>query len=407
MEPRPMAEGARLSPTSSPPAQPQAVVAGHVCLDLIPLFDPAAEAPPLTPGTLVNVGPAMRSTGGAVSNTGVAMHRLGTPVTLMAKVGDDLFGGEVLRLLRDRDPRLTAAMAVTPGEATSYSIVLSPPGVDRTFLHCPGANDTFGPEDMRWDETGGARLLHFGYPPIMRRMQGGGEAMGSIFEEARRRGMATSLDFCGIDPSSPAARVDWPAWFARVLPSVDFFLPSHDEIAAALSRDGSRTPAEGGSLHGRAAAMADRLIHLGAAVVVLKLGDRGLLLRTTGDRERLARVGGGLLRDHVEAWLGRELASPCFEARVVGTTGAGDCTIAGFLAAVLRSASPEAALESACAVGACSVEAADATGGIPPWADVEERLDSGWRRVADEPPAGWRAASRGHWIGPRDPHREA
>lgn len=381
------------------PTAPQVIVAGHVCLDLIPLFDPTAPAPALTPGTLVHVGPAMRSTGGAVSNTGIALHRLGVPVTLMGKVGDDLFGGEVMRLLGGHGRALTAGMAVAPGEVTSYSIVISPPGVDRTFLHCPGTNDTFGPDDMRWDHARGARLLHFGYPPIMRRLYAdGGEAMAAIFAEARRRGMATSLDFCGIDPASDAGRVDWAAWLARVLPHVDVFLPSQDEILAALrQREDESSPEPT-----RLARVADELIRLGVAVVVLKMGEAGLLLRTTDNLDRLRAVGGGLFAANAERWVAREIASPCFDANVVGTTGSGDCTIAGFLAALLRGEGPEATAETACAVGACSVEAADATSGVPAWEKVDHRIAAGWPRRHAPVPTGWQEGPHGVRLGPHD-----
>ena len=78
---------------------------------------------------------------------------------------------------------------------------------------------------------------------------------------------------------------------------------------------------------------------MGPAVVGLKLGPAGLYVRTCGaaawhDRGRAAP------RDPA-AWSARELWSPCFEASAVGTTGAGDATIAGYLAALLRDNGPE------------------------------------------------------------------
>jgi len=70
------------------------------------------------------------------------------------------------------------------------------------------------------------------------------------------------------------------------------------------------------------------------------------------------------------------------EAReVVATTGSGDCTIAGLLAALLRGASPADAATAATAVGAFSVEASDPTSAIPPWPNVAARIEAGWPRV--------------------------
>ena len=90
----------------------EVVVAGHICLDIIPEMkarDDGAFALP-DPGTLLAVGPAAVSTGGAVSNTGVALHRLGVETRLLGKVGDDLFGQGVVRILEQNGNGLAANM---------------------------------------------------------------------------------------------------------------------------------------------------------------------------------------------------------------------------------------------------------------------------------------------------------
>jgi sugar/nucleoside kinase (ribokinase family) len=365
--------------TSPNPASPQIVVAGHVCLDIIPVL---AEAPDLRPGSLVETGPAALSAGGPVGNVGLALHRLGVPVRLMGKIGDDVFGRALLGVLRDRDPALADGMLVTPGETTSYSIVFSPPGVDRTFLHCPGANHTFGAADIRLDRLAEARVFHFGYPPVMRRLYSdGGTELHTLLAQVRDRGLVTSLDVCQPDPHSEAGRVDWAGLLARALPAVDVFAPSFDELCFMLATPG---PDERIDL-GRLRALAERTLAMGPAIVALKLGDQGLYLRTRGDGVALERLCGRLALDPA-AWRGREVLAPCFSpARIAGTTGAGDCTIAGLLAALLRREDPVAAATAATAVGACSVEAPDATGGIPPWPEVAARLAGGWPRLAPAP----------------------
>ncbi|RDJ93044.1 carbohydrate kinase family protein, partial [Lacticaseibacillus rhamnosus] len=64
------------------------------------------------------------------------------------------------------------------------------------------------------------------------------------------------------------------------------------------------------------------------------------------------------------AWANRELWAPCFTTQVVGKNGSGDAVIAGVLMGLLRNMTPEATLSAACAIGACSVEAAEALSGI-------------------------------------------
>ena len=119
----------------------------------------------IKPGHLIISGPATFSTGGPVSNTGLALHRLGISTSLIAKVGSDPYGSIVRQLVEGYDPRLTGGLVVDPAVPTSYSVILSAPGVDRIFLHCPGANDDFCAEDVNYDLVAQARLFHFGYPP--------------------------------------------------------------------------------------------------------------------------------------------------------------------------------------------------------------------------------------------------
>ncbi|MCG3181538.1 MAG: 2-dehydro-3-deoxygluconokinase [Phycisphaerae bacterium] len=370
------------------------VVAGHICLDIIPALPAGAGlADMIVPGRLTAVGPAVTSTGGAVSNTGLALHRLGLPVRLMGKVGDDAIGRTILDLLARRDASLAGGMIVATGQASSYSIVLSPPGADRVFLHCPGANDTFSAHDINYAALAGVRLFHFGYPPIMRRMHAdGGGSLASMFTRVRELGATTSLDMAAIDPHSSAALVDWPALLALVLPYVDLFLPSIDEMLVMLGRDGP--PVTGRLLGGVAA----NLLAMGPAVVALKLGDQGLYLRTSSDPRRIARAG------LPPSWAGRELLAPCFAVEVAGTTGAGDCTIAGLLAAVVRGMDPGPALTFATAVGACCVEAPDATSGVPTSDRVAARIAAGWpRQPVTLDLAGWEGEDEsGLRTGPGD-----
>src|SRR5579871_1371478 len=355
----------------------EVIVAGHICLDMFPTFaDGETREKVLVPGALVDVGPAVLALGGAVANTGVALHRLGVSTRLMGKVGDDLFGRAILDLVRGLGGALAQDMLVAPGEHSSYSVVISPPGMDRIFLHHPGANDTFGAQDIALEQVRHARLFHFGYPPLMRRIyQDGGVSFALLLRALKEQGVTTSLDMALPDPASEAGHVDWEHWLTNVLPFVDIFLPSVDEIIFMLSHSDSHA---GKHLDGpRLSELAARLLQFGATIVALKLGDAGLYLRTTDDGERLRHVG-AVSPEDVLAWRHLELLTPCFQVQVVGTTGAGDCTIAGFLAGFLQNLSPEEVMRSAVAVGASSVEQADATSGVPSWSQVQARIHAGW-----------------------------
>ncbi len=362
------------------------IAAGHCCLDVIPAFA-AQGGGDLVPGKLIDVGPAVLAPGGSVSNVGLALHHLGAPVRLLGKVGDDAFGRILLDLYARADRDLVAGMVIGPGETTSYSVVLSQPHQDRIFLHCPGANHTFSAADLASADLTDAAILHFGYPPLMRGMYlEGGAELARIFHAARARGLVTSLDMARPDPASEAGQVDWSAILRHVLPVVDAFFPSIEEILFMIDRDRYErlrnqygddrliAGVDGALLE----AIAGQLIAWGAALVGLKLGDQGLYLRTTTDAGRMHSLA---LRQPTLAdpgWHGRSLLAPCCQVAVAGTTGAGDTTIAGFLHGLLQGGQPTEILRGAVAVGACSVEQVDATSGIPSWQQVQRRLRAGW-----------------------------
>ena len=105
--------------------------------------------------------------------------------------------------------------------------------------------------------------------------------------------------------------------------------------------------------------IARQLSGWGAKIAGLKMGDKGLFVR----------------------WTDRVLHAPCFKINVAGTTGAGDATIAGFLAGYLRNLPAEQTMTLAAAVGACCCEAPDATSGIRSWDATWDRINAGWQTL--------------------------
>jgi sugar/nucleoside kinase (ribokinase family) len=366
----------------------RAIVAGHICLDIIPdvnAIEPGVFNANFRPGHLLEAGAATLSTGGPVSNTGLSLHKLGVPVRLIAKVGDDSFGHVVTRIINAIDPDLLSGMALDPQAITSYSIIISPPHIDRIFLHCPGANHDFGSTDVKDEQLTQADLLHFGYPPVMRRIYShDGRELADLLSRAKTIGLTTSLDLCYPDPHSEAGQLDWPSWFRSVLPHVDVFAPSLEELLFMLRRSTFEDLTTRGSVVDQAAPellhdIGDELIGLGVKIVLIKLGARGAYLRTA-EAHAIERLGRAAPTDRA-AWADRELWAPCFDVEVIGTTGSGDATIAGFLSALLREATPEEAMTLAVAVGACNVEAADALSGVRSWEDTRQRIAQGWARL--------------------------
>ena len=391
----------------------EAIVAGHVCLDIIPRFPGRAVSPQdvFTPGKLTNVEEAAISTGGAVSNTGIALAKLGVKPTLAARVGRDDFG----RLIRERLARFanTEGLVESPAGHSSYTCVIAPPGIDRIFFHCPGANDEFGPEDLPQELCARAKLFHFGYPPLMRRMYAdGGSELAELFRKAQSAGATTSLDMALPDPQSESGRVDWRALLQRLLPHVDLFHPSIEEalfMAERAKRDQLKAQAAGRDLidllDGRDySALSSLFLAWGAAIVSLKSGPRGFYLRSAA-RMRLEAMGAARPAD-LDNWTSREIWSPAFRPPPTGSaTGSGDSALAGFLTAFLRGETIESAAACANAMGYQNLHALDAVSGIADW-PTTLRI-AGDRSLPRLPfslhSPGWRFDPRQSlWLGPAD-----
>lgn len=342
-----------------------AVVAGHICMDLTPAL---AGAPCVEPGTLTEVGALALDPGGSVANTGLALAQLGVPVRLAADAGDDELG-EVLRARLGAEAADGSGVRTVPGASTSYSVVVQPPDADRTFWHHVGANATFDGSAVDLD---GAGILHIGYPTILPALASmGGTALVALLERARAAGATTSVDLATADPTSEAARNDWGAILGRALPHTDLFCPSIDDLSSVGlgPADPSREAI---------AALGDRLLDLGPAVVVLKAGSDGLYLHTAG-ADRL-RAGGRLLAEQAEEWSDLRCWSESLAVEVLGTTGAGDAAAAGLLCGLITRMGPVATIELASAAAALRIS----TRAPLPTATEVARIGAGLRTRATD-----------------------
>ncbi|MCD7820944.1 MAG: carbohydrate kinase family protein [Clostridiales bacterium] len=365
------------------------VVAGHICIDITPVF-PDRPQPDvgsiLTPGKLIHMQGVNVHTGGAVANTGLAMKKLGCDVSLMGKVGRDDFGALVLQALAqygaDQD------MIVDARASTSYSVVLAIPGIDRIFLHDSGANDHFTCTDLDMEKVRRADLFHFGYPPLMKQFyQDDGRELETLLRTVKEAGVAVSLDLASVDATSEAGQANWQRILERALPWVDFFVPSAEELCfmldplryedwvrRAAGRDVAEilTPEE-------VAPLGERCLQLGAKVVLIKCGSRGMYYRTAAASditplcEKLSLAPSD--------WAGICGFEKSFKPDAVRSgTGAGDTSIAAFLTAVLNGESLHSAVALAAAAGACCVSAYDALSGLEQLDALKARIAQGWEK---------------------------
>ena len=297
------------------------IICGSCVVDI--LVRPVPLETPIGGGRLIQVDPIEITTGGIVSNSGIAMSRLGMQAVALSYVGSDQWGS--LLRQRYRDEGFGADYLVThPKSPTSTTAVLIDASGERSFAHCVGAPERLDRAFFieRLDLFAKSRMMLLGYYSLMPRLE---TDLGDVFAEIRRRGCLTALDAAGVGGSMHP--------LAEILPHLDIYVPSHAE---ASNQTGQTDPKE-----------IIRALRDNGAIGLLgvKLGSEGALLQTAAGR-----------------WI--EVPAVQAPAPVVDTTGAGDSFYAGLLTGLLRGMDEADAGRLAAACGACCVTGLGATEGL-------------------------------------------
>jgi ribokinase len=207
--------------------------------------------------------------GGGAGNVAAWLARAGTPVSLVACVGEDPLAGVALAGLQE-----VGGVRRVAGARTGTCVVLVGPDGERTMLPDPGANLELSPDGL--DFSGD--VLHVsGYALLRRETRATAQAALAL---ARERGMRIS-----VDPASAAPLALMPG-FLDAIGQVDLLLPNAAE----------------------AALLGERMWEVARAVIVT----RGAEGASWSDGDRRVSV-------------------PALPAEVVDTTGAGDAFTAGVL----------------------------------------------------------------------------
>ena len=203
----------------------------------------------------------------------------------------------------------------------------------------------------------------------MRHMyEDGGAELAEIFRRVKGLGLTTSLDMAAVDPDSEAARADWEEILENVLPYVDYFVPSAEELCFMADRERYQewlARAGGGDVTAvlrweeDIRPLARKVLAMGARNLLIKCGAPGLYY-TDGTRELFERS--------------------YRPDRVLSGTGAGDTSIAAFLKALMDGYSVEDCLHLAAATGASCVEAYDALSGLHPFEELLRKIEAGWEK---------------------------
>lgn len=362
------------------------IVAGHMSLDITPAISNSEcqdISKLLKPGKLLQVGEAKISAGGAVSNTGFALNKLGENVTLISKIGNDVFGNILEKIIEESG--CNTRLIKSDNEVTSYTIVITSEGSDRIFLHDPGCNHTFSYYDIDWDLVEKSDYFHFGYPTIMRNFyKNDGEELVQLYKKVKEKNLVASLDLSSVDPNSEAGKCNWEAILKRVLPYVDFFVPSIEELGFMLDRKrydiwqkkaGQDDIISVLSLENDIKPLAQKALSYGCKSILLKCGKAGMYLKTSAE-EVMTQIDTDL-----KGWGNIEIFENSYVPdKIVSATGAGDTSIAAFLKCVMRGKSPEESIRYATATGACCVTTYDTISGLKTLEQLQEKIENGWAK---------------------------
>ncbi len=278
------------------------------------------EYPP--PGGLRIFDSLKLTTGGNAVNGSIALAKMGFAVSVVTKIGEDQHGQFVLDEL-DRHGVDTSGVVRSADTHTPFSFVCVHSDGQRSFLHTVGTNGTLRREEMDRTHVCRADLCLVTGTMLMPQF------------DARNAGAITLLDTSLTDAASAAA---WRTALEPCLPHLDFFVPSRMEAAAFTG-------------HEEPSRAAEAILAGGCRNAVIKLDTDGVYYRTEG---------------------GREGTIPAYRvARVVDTTGAGDCWCAGLLAGLAQDLPLEDSLRLGNAVAAHCIQHAGASSGIPPLEHIQ------------------------------------
>lgn len=260
------------------------------------------------------------SIGGNGANTAYALGMFGARVRLAGAVGADEFGDRVIATLTSAG--VDASYIERAQAETATTVVLVNAHGGRAFLHRPGASrHAFTAQlDFSGKIAEGCSHFHLANPFALPALR---EHAGEMLENARLVGFTTSLD-TGWD-----ARDEWMGVIGPCLPHVDLLFVNEAEAERLTGRGDAGQAARSFRDHG-------------AGDVVIKQGPQGCVV-FDGDGQ---------------------ITAPALPVAVVDTTGAGDCFVGAFLAALQHGADSAEAARLANIAGALSVHRLGAVAGL-------------------------------------------
>ena len=304
---------------------PGVVVLGGLNMDLVTYSDRFPET-----GETIAGDRFLTYAGGKGANQAVAAARMGARTAIVGRVGDDIFGPQLIDGLRSEGIDASRVSATT-GESTGIaSICIDRTGQNR-IIQVLGANSTCGAE-----QASAVASALLGANTLMLQLEVPMEVSLAAARDARSHGKTVILD-------PGPVRVMPPSLIAYS----SVVTPNETEAEAIV---GFRV-----SSRDTAARAAENLLSRGAEIAVVKLGSQGAFY-ASGESSGF---------------------QPAFSVRAVDTVAAGDA-FNGALAVCLAEGMPlPDAVRVACAAGALAVTTRGAQDSMPTRAAVDNLLATG------------------------------
>jgi ribokinase len=264
--------------------------------------------------------------GGKGLNQAIASVRLGVPTAMVGAVGNDAFANSLRGFLADNDVDSSGVREID-GPATGVAII-QVAEKDNAITVASGANLHFKADMVRQEPRPDEVWVAQFETPIAE--------TNTLLRRARAAGARTVLNLAPFQsfPDSLLKRVD-----VAVLNEI--------ELSQA-----TRTSLNARSALRQVVAACEKMRLKGARTVVATLGGRGAVVVSADGATEIS----------------------AFKAKVVDTTGAGDCFVGALAARMAQGVTPREAARYASAAASCSVERLGAAPSMPSGRDVAARL---------------------------------
>ena len=232
--------------------------------------------------------------GGSPANIAVNTRRLGMNSLVCASVGDDRLGKFLKDTLKNADVDISYIQTVP--DATSMVVLNQSNGTPSPIFY-RAADYNIEYNDELADAVAKSKIIHFSTWPLT--LSPAKDSIARVLESARKLGV-----FVGFDPNYHPALWQKPEegkeFVKSIIGAVDVIKPSEDDAERLFGKDSHE-------------AQIEKFLKLGAKLVIMTLGQDGLIVADGKDMYKL----------------------PSLAKEVANTTGAGDAFWAGFYTAIV------------------------------------------------------------------------